>query len=132
MIDLESFLKKMEAGTASSSASGVSDLPDEKEETPLQILKQEFASMFAKVKAMHIPVDESPIYVDQGVYLKRTARYIESSRIYGNYAIEHRVFTPNLAMAWFKTLASGGDVKDALTEVTIFYPWTHPSAMRQT
>lgn len=117
MYDLTDYLKSLESGTSSIDNSVATDTPKEPEITvitPLMQLKQGYAKMISKIKEMRIPVTESPIYVDEGVALKRLARYIDSSRLFGTYAIANTVFTPHLVMAWFKTLASGGDIEDAL------------------
>lgn len=118
MTDLHSFLKNMDNGTSSVSDSNSAKKPShtpKREPTVLEQLKHDFAVSFSRLKALNVPVTETPCNVNNGLALKREGRYVEACRIYAAHAIDHEVFTPDLAMCWFKALASGGDILDALT-----------------
>lgn len=81
---------------------------------PLACIKKEFAEAYEKVLAMNPRVTNEPISTDAAVEMKRQGRYIESNRMYAQYVMKHKLLTPMLAMAWYKTLASAGDITDAL------------------
>ena len=121
MADIRDFLRKMNSastvskGNARGSGNSEPASPSTpKDISPQQAIKDEFAHAFEQIQALHLKAIDAPISTDEAVNLKRQGKYLESSRFYADYVLKNRLFTPMLAMAWFKTLASAGDLSDAL------------------
>lgn len=80
----------------------------------LQQIKKEFALIAIQLITMHPNIIDIPTATDEAVELKRKGEYLKSSRYYADYLRDHEILSPMMAMGWFKTLAAGGDTKDAI------------------
>jgi len=52
--------------------------------------------------------------LDRAVELKRAGKYIESSRIYADLALQKGCLAPVLVKGWYKTLAAAGNTAEAV------------------
>ena len=119
MTNLRDFLASMNSATTatkgtktSSSVSGMSERQNKGNQ--LEQIKKEFSEALDKIQRLGLPAVDAPITIGEAVDLKRKGKYRESSKFYADYVLTNRIFTPMLAMSWYKTLASAGDLSDAL------------------
>ena len=136
-MDLRDFMRKMNDNTTQGKKaySAPNDIPEDTSEEglpegwvdigpvppdpacytlELQQIKKEFALIAIQMITMHPKIIDIPTATDEAVELKRKGEYLKSSRYYADYLRDHELLTPMMAMGWFKTLATGGDTKDAL------------------
>lgn len=83
----------------------------------LRTMKLEFSQGYQYIQQKVVSSTEKYIpqsLFDPAIQMKRMGKYAESNRAYVQLVMSTGAFTPNIAAAWVKVLACGGDMDDAL------------------